>query len=585
VNTNAPGPWTGRLLGGRYEVREVIGRGGMADVYLGIDARLGRQVALKILKSTLSSDPTFRNRFRLEAMAASKMSHPSIVRVFDAGDEDNGPAGETPPGSTTPYIVMEHVEGHLLSSLMRQGKLEERHILKVADGVLTALEVSHRAGIVHRDIKPANIMIAEDGTVKVMDFGIARAVSDATGNLEQTTSILGTALYISPEQAKGEEPDTRTDLYSLGVVMYELLAGAPPFSAETPVSIAYKHISAEPTPLREVNPAVSPDVALIVETAMRKELQERFPTAQSFRAAIEDVAQGRPPKLPQPGERVRVRPAVTGSIPQPTVEPDYREPVEGFEIFASRGVTQQSVPTLAIGMGSILAVLFVIGVVMWVFTLNPSTTAMSAAPAVPALVNQTEGVATQTITTLGLTPEVEYEASTSVPEGVVIETFPVEGVRVAPGEPVRIVVSSGIARFDLPDVRNIDIEEAQALLEERGLVIESVVETYSPSLEGGIVMATSPQPDTPVRPGEAITITVSNGKVLIPNVVGLTVGEANPFLTGPSMQLSVRLEIATDCIGQTVKSQSLSPGEHPQRSEITLVYCGAAEAADPAPVG
>lgn len=585
MNTNAPGPWTGRLLGGRYEVREVIGRGGMADVYLGIDARLGRQVALKILKSTLSSDPTFRNRFRLEAMAASKMSHPSIVRVFDAGDEDNGPSGETPPGSTTPYIVMEHVEGHLLSTLMRQGKLEERHILKVADGVLTALEVSHRAGIVHRDIKPANIMIAEDGTVKVMDFGIARAVSDATGNLEQTTSILGTALYISPEQAKGEEPDTRTDLYSLGVVMYELLAGAPPFSAETPVSIAYKHISAEPTPLREVNPSVSDDVALIVEAAMKKELGERFPTAQSFRAAIEDVAQGRSPKLPQPGERVRIQPAVTGSIPQATVEPDYREPVEGFEIFESRGVKQQSVPTLAIAMGSILAVLFVIGVVMWVFTLNPSTTAMNAAPAVPALVNQTEGVATQTITSLGLVPEVEYEASTSVPEGVVIETFPVEGVRVAPGEPVRIVVSSGIARFDLPDVRNIDIEEAQALLKERGLVVESVVETYSPSLEEGIVMATSPQPDTPVRPGEAITITVSNGKVLIPNVVGLTVGEANPFLTGPSMQLSVRLEIATDCIGQTVKSQSLAPGEHPQRSEITLVYCGAVEATEPAPVG
>jgi eukaryotic-like serine/threonine-protein kinase len=585
VNTNAPGPWTGRLLGGRYEVREVIGRGGMADVYLGVDARLGRQVALKILKSTLSSDPTFRNRFRLEAMSASKMSHPSIVRVFDAGDEDNGPAGETPPGSTTPYIVMEHVEGHLLSTLMRQGKLEERHILKVADGVLTALEVSHKAGIVHRDIKPANIMISGDGTVKVMDFGIARAVSDATGNLEQTTSILGTALYISPEQAKGEEPDTRTDLYSLGVVMYELLAGSPPFTSESPVSIAYKHISEEPRPLREVNPGVSEDVALIVEAAMKKELQERFPTAQAFRAAIEDVAQGRPPKLPTPGARVRIEAAVTGSVPQPTVEPEYRTPVEGFEIFESRGIKQQSAPTLAIGMGSVLAVLFVIGVVLWVFTLNPSTTATTAAPAVPALINQTEGVATQTISALGLTPNVEYEANAAVPEGIVIETFPEEGTRVAPGEPVRIVVSSGIARFDLPDVRNIDIADARAVLEERGLVVESIVDTYSPSLEEGLVMATTPQPDTPVRPGDAITITVSNGKVLIPNVVGLTVGEANPFLTGPSMQLSVRLEIATDCIGQTVRSQSLPPGEHPQRSEITLTYCGAVATEDPAATG
>lgn len=585
MNTNAPGPWTGRLLGGRYEVREVIGRGGMADVYLGVDARLGRQVAIKILKSTLSSDPTFRNRFRLEAMSASKMSHPSIVRVFDAGDEENGPLGETPPGSTTPYIVMEHVEGHLLSNLMRQGKLEERHVLKVADGVLTALEVSHKAGIVHRDIKPANIMISEDGTVKVMDFGIARAVSDATGNLEQTTSILGTALYISPEQAKGEEPDTRTDLYSLGVVMYELLAGAPPFSSESPVSIAYKHISEEPVPLRAVNPGVSTEVALIVDAAMRKELQERFPTAQAFRAAIEDVAQGRQPKLPTPSARVRIEPAFTGSVPQATVDADYRRPVEGFEIFESRGVKQQSVPSVAIAMGSILAVLFVIGVVLWVFTLNPSTTATTAAPAVPGLINQTEGVATQTISALGLTPDVEYVASETVPEGIVIETFPEEGTRVAPGEPVRILVSSGIARLDLPDVRNIDIDDARAVLEERGLVVDSVVDTYSPSLQAGLVMATTPQPDTPVRPGDAVTITVSNGKVLVPNVVGLTVGEANPFLTGPSMQLSVRLEIATDCIGQTVKSQSLPPGEHPQRSEITLTYCGAVASQDPGATG
>jgi serine/threonine-protein kinase len=203
----------------------------MADVYLGVDARLGRQVAIKVLKSSLASDPTFRNRFRLEAMAASKMSHPSIVRVFDAGDEMNGPNDGGPAGSTTPYIVMEHVEGHLLSELMKKGRLEERHVLKVADGVLTALEVSHRAGIVHRDIKPANVMVTEDGSIKVMDFGIARAVTDTTANLAQTTSILGTALYISPEQARGDEPDTRTDLYSLGVVMYELLAGAPPFNA------------------------------------------------------------------------------------------------------------------------------------------------------------------------------------------------------------------------------------------------------------------------------------------------------------------------------------------------------------------
>ena len=578
-----PGPWTTRLLGGRYEVRDLIGRGGMADVYLGVDARLGRQVAIKVLKSTFSSDVSFRNRFRLEALAASKMSHPSIVRVFDAGDEINRPEDSGPLGSTTPYIVMEHVEGHLLSELMRQGKLEERHILKVADGVLTALEVSHKAGIVHRDIKPANIMVTPEGNVKVMDFGIARAVTDSTATLEQTTSILGTALYISPEQARGDEPDTRTDLYSLGVVMYELLAGAPPFDADSPVAVAYKHISAVLKPLREVNPAVSEDVATVVETAMRKSLSERFPTAQSFRAALEDIAQGRSPKLPTKKEHATVAPAFTGSLPVANVEPEFRKPVEGFEIFESRGIKPQSIPTLAVALSSVLAVLLVVGIVLWVFTLNPATTAVTAAPQVPDLVSQTEATATATITSLELVPQIEYEASNTVPEGTVIQTIPTGGIRTARGEPVRIVISSGIATFTLPDVRNIDVEDAKITLGELGLTVAEVKETYSPSLAVGIVMASTPEPDSAMRPGASVTLTVSNGLVLVPDLVGLTVGEANPFLTGPSMQLSVRLELASDCSGQTVKSQSLTPGDHPQRSEITLVYCGAVEEEAPAP--
>lgn len=574
MNENTVGPWTGRLLGGRYEVQQIIGRGGMADVYLGQDARLGRQVAIKIMKSALSSDPKFRERFRLEALAASKMSHPSIVRVFDAGDEENVISGQNQPVATTPYIVMEYVRGHLLSSLMSEGKFEERHVLKVANGVLTALEVSHKAGIVHRDIKPANIMISEEGTVKVMDFGIARAVSDATANLEETTSILGTALYLSPEQARGQEPDTRTDLYSLGVVMYELLAGQPPFTSDSPVSLAYKHISEEAPAIRAINPTVSTGISQIVEAAMRKELGSRFPSAQSFRAAIEAVATGRPPKLPSTDSNSRVQPAVTGSVPVANVEAGHRELPEGFEIFETRGIKPQSVPSLAIGLGSVLSILFVVGVVLWVFTLNPSTIATNAAPAVPSLVSQNETEAAENISALGLVPEIEYQASEKIPEGIVMKTYPQDGVRVAPGEPVRITVSSGIARFNLPDTRNIEEETARTLLEDSGLSVGESIKTYSPALEKGLVMDSQPKPDSAVRPGEEIILTISNGLVLVPDVVGLTVGEANPFLTGPEMQLSVKLEITTDCIGQTVKSQSLEPGEHPQRSEITLTYCG-----------
>jgi len=468
---------------------------------------------------------------------------------------------------------------------MIQGKLEERHVLKVADGVLTALEVSHQAGIVHRDIKPANVMLTGDGSVKVMDFGIARAVTDSTASLEQTTSILGTALYISPEQARGDDPDTRTDLYSLGVVMYELLAGAPPFNADSPVAVAYMHISEELRPLREANPGISDDVALVVETAMRKNLAERFPTASSFRAALEDIAQGRELKLPTTRERAKVAPAFTGSVPVANVEAEHRNLVEGFEIFESRGIRSQSVPALAVTLFSALAVLLVVGIVLWVFTLNPATSTATAAPQVPDLTSQTEAVASATITSLELDPQVEYEASNTVPEGAVIRTIPSGGIRTARGEPVRIVVSSGIATFEMPDIRNIDIDEARTALNDLGLLVDQVVETYSPSLTAGIVMASTPAADSPMLSGTSVTLTVSNGLVLVPDVVGLTVGEANPFLTGPSMQLSVRLELATDCSGQTVKSQSLTPGDHPQRSEITLVYCGLVQTQDPAPVG
>jgi len=369
------------------------------------------------------------------------------------------------------------------------------------------------------------------------------------------------------------------------VVMYELLAGAPPFSADSPVAVAYKHISADLKPLRDVNPAVSEDVARVVETAMRKDLAERFPTAQSFRAALEDISQGRELKLPTTREHARVAPAFTGSVPVANVEAAHRNPVEGFEIFETRGIKSQSIPTLAVTLFSGLAVLLVVGIVLWVFTLNPATTAATAAPQVPDLTSQTEAVATATITSLELNPLVEYEASNTVPEGTVIRTVPSGGIRTARGEPVRIVVSSGLSTFDMPDIRNIDIAEARTTLEELGLVVDQVVETYSPSLEEGIVMASTPEPDTDLRPGDTVTLTVSNGLVLIPNVVGLTVGEANPFLTGPSMQLSVKLELATDCFGQTVKEQSLAPGDHPQRSEITLVYCGLVQNEEPAPVG
>jgi len=289
----------GRVLAGRYRVGALIGRGGMSDVHVGTDARLGRQVAIKLLKPQLATDPAFRMRFRQEAQSAARMAHPTIVRVFDAGEETVvDSAGHE---VQLPFIVMEFVEGRLLKDIVHDGPLEPIAAVRVIDGVLTALEYSHRAGVVHRDIKPGNIMITSTGQVKVMDFGIARAVSDSATTVAQTTAILGTASYFSPEQAKGETVDARTDLYSTGVVLFEMLTGRPPFRGDTPVAVAYQHVSERPVKPSVINPKVSPALDAVVMHALAKNRDERYQTAAEFRADVDVAATGRVPVHQQPG--------------------------------------------------------------------------------------------------------------------------------------------------------------------------------------------------------------------------------------------------------------------------------------------
>ena len=270
-----------RILAERYEVGSLIGRGGMADVYEGTDTRLGRKVAIKLLKSDLANDPSFEARFRQEAQASARMAHPTIVRVYDAGEElsidSNGNERRTP------YIVMEYVRGTLLRDLLHERAIGVPEAIGYAEGVLTALEFSHRAGIIHRDIKSANIMITDTGLVKVMDFGIARAISDSSTTQAHTTGIVGTAQYFSPEQARGESVDARTDLYSTGVLLYEMLAGRPPFKGETAVSVAYQHVSEAVTPPSQHNPAISAGLDEVVLRALAKNRDERYQSAEEFR--------------------------------------------------------------------------------------------------------------------------------------------------------------------------------------------------------------------------------------------------------------------------------------------------------------
>ncbi len=245
TDDGAPTPGT-RSLGGRYEVGEVIGRGGMAEVHRGRDVRLGRPVAVKVLRSDLARDPGFQSRFRREAQSAASLNHPNIVAVYDTGEDR---FDDDPTGPSQPYIVMELVEGETLRDIVKSGRrVMPRRVAEIGEGILTALDYSHRHGIIHRDIKPGNVMLTPTGQVKVMDFGIARAVADSAATMTQTSSVLGTAQYLSPEQARGEKVDTRSDLYSTGCLLYELLVGQPPFTGDSPVAVAYQHVQENPAP-------------------------------------------------------------------------------------------------------------------------------------------------------------------------------------------------------------------------------------------------------------------------------------------------------------------------------------------------
>src|SRR5713226_3108397 len=259
-----------RLLGGRYELDGVVGRGGMAEVYRARDIRLDRIVAIKTLRADLARDQIFQARFRREAQSAASLNHPSIVAVYDTGED-------MATGVPVPYIVMEYVDGRTVRDLLQEGhRLLPERSLEIIDGVLRALDYSHQAGIVHRDIKPGNVMVTRKGDVKVMDFGIARAVSDAQSTMTQTAQVIGTAQYLSPEQAKGETVDARSDLYSTGCLMYELLTGRPPFVGDSPVAVAYQHVREEPLPPSSYDPEVSPVIDAVVLKSLAKTADTRY---------------------------------------------------------------------------------------------------------------------------------------------------------------------------------------------------------------------------------------------------------------------------------------------------------------------
>ncbi|KQX05152.1 MULTISPECIES: Stk1 family PASTA domain-containing Ser/Thr kinase [unclassified Leifsonia] len=559
----------GRLLAGRYRVGELIGRGGMSEVHIGTDSRLGRTVAIKLLKATLALDPAFRTRFRQEAQAAARMAHPTIVRVFDAGEETVRDAS----GHETqqPYIIMEFVDGRLLKDVIKGGALESKEAVRILDGVLTALEYSHRAGVVHRDIKPGNIMITKSGQVKVMDFGIARAISDSSTTVAQTTAILGTASYFSPEQAKGELVDARTDLYSAGVVLFELLTGRPPFRGDTPVAVAYQHVSETAAKPSHINPKVSPALDMVVAKALAKDRFERYQTAAEFKADLEIAASG---KLPIHKVADDVGATLFGAPPalQTGTELAFKQLADDDRMVR----TQRRPPAVWVWAGILSIIVIVAAVVFWVFNLAPSNELPSTSREVPTLAGLTLEEATAQLADLDLAVTPIEQASGSVEKGKVIETDPAAGETVAPGTFIKVSVSTGKEQVDVPDATNKSIADAQAAITEAGLVPGAVTKEDSPTIPTDVVLSTKPAAGTSVDDGSTVDFVVSSGLVTLPDLTTQSLQAATDILQGAMLQLTPNPKPDDSCPQEAnlpITSQSLAPGSVPQGSTVDLVYC------------
>ncbi|MET4637910.1 Stk1 family PASTA domain-containing Ser/Thr kinase [Mycetocola sp. 2940] len=557
-----------RLLAGRYLVGDLIGRGGMANVFRGTDTKLGRTVAIKILKADLANDPAFRTRFRQEAQAASRMAHPTIVRVFDAGEETVKHDGRV---SREPFIVMEYVSGRTLKAVISEGPMESARAVAIAEGVLTALEYSHRAGVVHRDIKPGNIMITPDEQVKVMDFGIARAVSDSSSTVAQTTAILGTASYFSPEQAKGEVVDARTDLYSMAVVLFEMLTGRAPFRGDTAVAVAYQHVSETAVRPSSVNRKVSPALDHVVMRGLSKDRFERYQTAADFRDDLQVAAAG---KIPRHHNTTDASTALFG--PPPGASSSTEQALRQLTSDDSVTRTQRRPPVVWIWAGIASIAVVLIAVMIWVMSLGQAPVLQTESRPIPDLVGVSEESAINTLTELDLVASVVTEESATVDEGLVIRTDPNKDSKVRPKDVVRLYVSLGAAKVTVPDVINKTTEQAQADLATVGLASGAISKENSPDRSAGSVISTDPAADAEVAKGTTVNLLVSSGLVTIKDVRAQSIDVATDLMQDPTVGLTVEPVPDPACPalpGNPVTAQSLAPGDVPQRSTIQLTYC------------
>ncbi|MGA4787367.1 serine/threonine protein kinase [Nocardia sp. 852002-20019_SCH5090214] len=511
---------TPKNLSSRYELGEIIGFGGMSEVHKARDLRLGRDVAIKVLRADLARDPTFYLRFKREAQNAAALNHPAIVAVYDTGEAevDGGPL---------PYIVMEYVDGETLRDIVRgKGPLPPRRAMEIIADVCAALDFSHKNGIVHRDMKPANIMINRQGAVKVMDFGIARAIADSSNPMTQTAAVIGTAQYLSPEQARGEQVDARSDVYSVGCVLYEILTGQPPFTGDSPVAVAYQHVREDPKLPSLVHPGVPRELDSVILKAMSKNPANRYQSAAEMRADLIRVLGGQKPQAPMVMTE-EDRTTFLGSMdPEPR---SYRTVERNDGDDEPEPESEGSRRKLWIGIGA-AAVVAVLVALFWVL-IGPGSRPDQVA--IPDLANRPAQEAQSDLEKLGFDVAIQQKPDGKVASGNVVATQPLGGARVDKGSTVTLQISTGPQQVPVPQLTKLTQQQAEQNLNAAGLLLDPQIQRGASSPEDkDKVIAESPAAGTRIDAGSKVTITLGKGpdQVRVPDVVGQSIDVAEPNL-------------------------------------------------------
>ncbi len=596
------------VIDGRYRVRSRIGSGGMADVYCATDLQLGRPVALKLLHRRFAEDQEFVERFRREASSAAGLQHPNVVGVFDRGEWDG-----------TYYIAMEFLEGRNIKELVRaEGRLAPERAVDLIGQVLRAARFAHRRGIIHRDFKPHNVIVDAEGRAKVTDFGIAKA---GASDMTETGSIMGTAQYLSPEQAQGHAVSAQSDLYSIGIMLYELLTGRVPFDGDSPVTVALKQVAEEPIPPAELNPAISPQLEAVVLRALRKDPVARFEDADAFIAALEQAA-GLPEAAPTGIYPALPYPPPPPLAPRPRVDDLQRADrrnlgrlaLWSFVLLALAGIAigaylllaPEKVPvpdvvrnTSAVASARLQNAGFAVDIQMArsedvpedrVFRQDPNpgervregstvTILVSSGPGdetIPPVEGLTRRSATRRLERAGFKVDLRRETSATVPEDRVIESSPEERSRLQKGRTVVLVVSSGPEQTDVPEVIGLSREEARSRLEAAGFEV-TVEEQETEDEEPGTVLAQSPEPGTAADEGSAVELTVARRPrtVAVPDVVGDAAADAETELEAAGFRVRVRREpVATPDEDGRVLDQNPTPDSERRRGATVFITVG-----------